>query len=227
MPEKLSVAQVKLKSLPEPSSGELSENVFRKCHFCDKNCRSFSQLPFLYRLCGPGNFYCPFCLRHDLHTKNNKDFLILSFRSIIGSFYFQNYLTAQGGKRLWISEIEDYIYAHQAAGLMNPVFLYDPETMLWFINFSKVGTSKKKIPIEEVHKTILNILVSFNLAQNFPGTSLSAFYSKYHEAIESFYRKRFRPENRRMLIPSIGNEPKVCGANKLRNFVFDDLIAKK
>jgi len=232
MSEKLSISQVRLKPIPATLSGELSDKVFRKCFFCEKNCETASvQSSLIDRLSGPGNFYCSFCLRHGLNNKGNRDVLILSFRSIIGYFYFQNYIQANNGQKLWISQIEDYIDAHCHAGLVNPLFLYDPDTMLWFLNFSRIGKSKKKIHIDEVMKTIVSILTTFNLSETTPGVSMSSLFLKYKDAVDGFYRKRFRPADRRMLIPTLANtgvvEPKMCSLDKMRNFVFDDLKAKK
>ena len=232
MSEKLSICQVRLKPIPATLSGELSDKVFRKCCFCEKICESVdSQLQLIDRLSGLGNFYCSFCLRHNFNNKGNRDVLILSFRSIIAYFYFQNYIQATNGQKFWISQIEDYIDAHRQAGLVNPLFLYDPDTMLWFVNFSRVGTSKKKVPVEEVFKTVLNILTTFNLSSTVPGINVSLFYQKYKDAIDVFYRKRFRPPDRRMLIPTLSNtgvsESKTCSLDKMRTFVFDDLKAKK
>lgn len=232
MSEKLSICQVRLKSIPATPSGELSDNVFRKCCFCEKICESVgSQLQIIDRLSGPGNFYCSFCLRHGFNNKSNRDVLILSFRSIIAYFYFQNYLQSTNGQKFWISQIEDYIDLHQKVGLFNPLFLYDPETMLWFVNFSRIGTSKKKIPLEEVFKTILSILKTFDLSSTVPGVDISLFYKKYKDAIDVFYRKRLRPSDRRMLIPTLSNtnvnEPKICSLDKMRTFVFNDLKIKK
>jgi hypothetical protein len=103
--------------------------------------------------------------------------------------------------------------------------------MLWFVNFSRVGTSKKKIPLEEIHKTIVSILASFNLSEMVPGISIPALFAKYRDAVDGFYRKRFRPENRRLLIPTLANtgasESKLCGFEKMRHFTFEDLQAKK
>ena len=233
MQEKLSICRVQLKPIPAAPSGELSEKVFRKCSFCEKNCEAISdQSRLVDRLAGPGNFYCSFCLRHDLHTRGNRDVLIFSFRSIIAYFYLQNYLNVtHGARKLWVSEIEDYIESHRQAGVVNPVFLYDPETMLWFVNFAKVGNSRKKIPLEEVLKTVVSILASFNLSETTQGISTAALYAKYKDAIENFYRKRYRPSDRRMLIPTLTNtgvvEPPNCSLEKMRNFTIEDLQLKK
>lgn len=229
MTEKISISQVRFKHISSGQNGELCEKSLRKCNFCEKSCEIGSNL-VVEKLSAPGNFYCPFCLRHDLHTGKSKDILILSFRSIIGYFYFQNYIQVTSGRKIWLSEIEDFIQSHVKAGETNPLFLYDPETMLWFVNFGKVGDSKRKVPIEEVLKTIVNILTCFNLSQTVPGLSLVSFYEKYKEAIDAFYRKRYRPEKRKMLIPTFKelgvHESKMFNNEKMRNFTYQDLKIK-
>lgn len=229
MTEKISISQVRFKRISASQTGELYEKTLRKCNFCEKTCE-IGNNPVVEKLSAPGNFYCPFCLRHDLHTGKNRDILILSFRSIIGYFYFQNYIQATSGKKIWLSEIEDFVQSHIQAGEMNPLFLYDHETMLWFINFQKVGNSKRKVPVEEILKTILNILTCFNLSQTVPGLSLVSFYEKYKEAVDAFYRKRYRPDRRKMLIPTFKEsgimESKILNNEKVRNFTYQDLKIK-
>lgn len=227
----VSISQVQIKPIPFLSSGELSDKIFRKCHFCEKNCELIeNQSELIDRLSGPGKFYCSFCLRHELNNKGNRDVLIFSFRSIIAYFYFQNYIQTNNGHKLWISQIEDYIEAHCRIGYLNPLFLYDPETLLWFVNFSKVGNSKKKIPAQEILKTIGHILTSFNLSETIPEMGYNSVYLKYKEIIDFFNRKRFLPNNQHMFVPIITSdfvEKKVTFQNKMRNFVFDDLKIKK
>lgn len=228
---KMSVAQVKLKPLESPSSGELSERVFRKCCFCEKQCEVVGeQARLVEKLSGPEAFYCSFCLRHGFHTKGSRDVLILSFRGIIGQFYQQNYLATHGLHKLWISEIEDYIEAHRKAGEINPLFAYDPESLLWFVNFARVGNSKRKLPLAEVLKTVANILFSFDLSNTAPGVNQAAVFAKFKDAIENFYSKRYRPESRRMLIPTLtgcgGQEPKQPN-ERTRNFTSCELKVKK
>jgi hypothetical protein len=229
--DKMSVCRVKVRPLSPPPSGELSDKVIRKCCFCEKNCEMTVQHRLLEKLSGEDGYYCAFCLRHGFQTRASRDVLILSFRGIIGHFYQQNYLAAHGYHRMWVSEVEDYIEAHRRAGEVNPLFIYDPETLLWFVNFARVGTSKKKVPLEEVLKTVVNILFCFDLTRNAPGVSQSAVFAKYKDAIENFYRKRYRPENRRMLIPTLAGcglpEPKNAPPDRSRNFTACELKVKK
>lgn len=137
--------------------GELSNKIVENCLFCKKSitinaCNSF----IIKKLSGPERIFCPFCLRNAFYTKRSKHILILSFRSLIASFYYQFY--ACQNRKLWLSQIKEYICVHEYIGLKNPVFMYDQETYLWFIDFSRVGTGKKEIPIIEVHRTIVDIL---------------------------------------------------------------------
>ncbi len=103
---------------------------------------------------------------------------------------------------MFLSQIQDLIDAHENAGLTNPAFKYDRDSFLWFINFEKVGATGKKIPVDEVHKTIANILLCFNLAENIPHFRMSKFYEKYKEAVVDFYTKRLRPPDKKILQPT-------------------------
>jgi len=229
--DKLFTCQVKLNPIDPENSGELSDVIFRKCFFCEKSHEINSEQYFLIqKMSGPGNFYCPFCLRHNLHTKNNRNTLILSFRSIIGYLYFHNYLHSLDRSKLRISEIEDYIFSHEKIGLVNPLFIYDSETMLWFIDFSKVGFSKKKVPLDEVLKTIINILDSFNFSKTVPSLNSDSLFNKYKNAIKLFYTSRRRPENKKILIPTFNGcgvmEPKFFSFDETKDFIFEDLQLK-
>lgn len=132
---------------------------------------------------------------------------------------------------MWISEIEDYILSHQEAGLANPLFLYDAETMLWFIDFSKTGHSKKKVPLDEVQKTLVSIMTSFNLSKTIPTLNSSSLFQKYNEAIKLFHSSRHRPQSKKMLIPTLTGcgvaEPKIFSFDVTRDFIFEDLQSKR
>jgi hypothetical protein len=97
------------------------------------------------------------------------------------------------------------------------VFNYDPESFLWFIDFEKVGTMGRKIPIEEVHKTIANILSCFNLYETVPGFQMYKFFDKYKEAIDVFYSQRSRPEGHKILCPTF----KACGVFETKDLPFE------
>lgn len=230
--DKLFVCPVKLTALEPEPSGELSDTVFRKCFFCEKTCQiNPEQSPILQKLSGPDNFFCPFCLRHNLHNRDNRDILILSFRSIIGYLYLQNYVYTLDRNKMWVSEIEDYVSSHQLAGEVNPLFLYDSDTMLWFVDFSRVGQSKKKVPVDEVLKTVSSILTCFNFWRTIPNLNTASLFKKYSDAIKLFYDSRRRPENKKMLIPTLTGcgvtEPKSFSFDGTREFLWEDLSIKR
>ena len=113
---------------------------------------------------------------------------------------------------------------------MNPVFDYDPDTYLWFVDFNRVGNSKRRLPLEDVLKTVVDILACFNLSENVPGLSMSTFYGKYKEAITNFYERRYRPTDKRMLIPTFSGCLAQAANNqfeKSRNFTASELTGKK
>lgn len=125
---------------------------------------------------------------------------------------------------MYLSEIEDYISVHKEVGLQNPLFSYDDETYLWYVDFSRIGKSKKKVPVENTMQTVNNILACFNLYRYISGNvgSLSMAYSK---AIEKFYANRIRPDDKKFLIPTFSNfmsltEPQI---NAIRSFTSNDL----
>lgn len=196
--------------------GELASEVTERCYFCRKKIViNETNLSLIKKLSGPDRTFCSFCLNHDFHCKKSKHILTLSFRSIIASFYYHNYMCPN--RKMWLSQIQEYIDIHRQAGLSNPLFSYDPETYLWFVDFSKAGPGRKSLPIEEVQKTIINILTCFNLNHFFGLNSQQEVYKKYKEAIDLFYQKRFRPRNRRMLIPTFPTTLKLS-PDKFRNF---------
>ena len=183
-------------------------NVSRKCNFCEKETIAQPEIQRLTeKLCHPNKFYCSFCLRNNLNTKDNKHILMLTFRAIFGYFYYEFYQQPKTVPAMYLSEIQDYIDSHRDVGMHNPLFNYDPESYVWFIDFRRVGTSKKKISIEDVKQTVVNILASFNLASTVPGITMNKLYQKYQEAIDDFYTKRYRPEGKALLCPTLKN----CG----------------
>lgn len=200
--------------------GELSNEILEKCFFCQKFIPiNDSNVAVIQKLSGPEKTFCPFCLRSGFYTKKSKHILILSFRGIIASLYHNHYVSS---RKLWISQIQDYVKIHEIVGLKNPVFSYDPETYLWFIDFSKVGPGRKNLPIIEVHRTIVDILTCFNVEHFLSGVFPSDIFLKYRDAIDLFYEKRFRPKGKKMLIPTFGTHLKGS-SDKLRNFLPKNL----
>lgn len=230
MNQKFSISEITLKLIPNISSDELAEEYLRRCSFCEKYFRVSSvNSEIINKLSGIKNIYCSFCLRNDFNNKKDNEILILSFRCIFAYFYFFNYLNSLQNEKMWISEIHDIINRHQIIGEQNPLFAYDAETMLWFINFSKIG--KNKASLDDVNKTVLDILQSMNLEKNIPGFNLTSFYQKYNSAVELFYKKKHRPKGKKMLIPTLLNtgiiESKNYTFEKMKNFTLNDLKLKR
>jgi len=184
---------------------EADAQVFKKCNFCEKESLVMSDTQ-MDKLCPPGRFYCRFCLRHGYNNRDNRHILMLSFRSVFG-YYFWQFYYGPARPCMWLSEVKDYIELHEEVGLRNPLFNYDPEAYTWFLDFRRVGDSKKKLPLKEVNKTIVEMLALFNLHAHVKGLSMSDFYRKYADAIEDFYHKRYRPDGKRLLAPTF----KGCG----------------
>lgn len=181
--------------------------VSRKCNFCEKETIAQPEVQRLTeKLCQPNKFYCSFCLRNNLQMKDNKHTLMLTFRAIFGYYFYEFYQTPKQ-PLMYLSEIQDCINLHRDIGLLNPVFNYDPESYVWFVDFGRVGSSKKKISVEDVKQTVTDILASFNLATTITGLDMPKLFQKYNEAIDDFYTKRYRPEGKRLLAPTLKN----CG----------------
>ena len=192
---------VTLTPIKEQLGGELSTDIQIDCAFCDKTVRQQSDFRKMAEKLSGDDFFCSFCLRNGLNTKRRNHILIMSFRAIIGFYYYGQYAVSQ--QKISWSEIKACIEAHVEAGLQNPVFFYDPDTYLWYIDFSKVGKGTKKISVDDVMKTIANILVSFNLGHHVKALDVNELYAKFDEAIRKYYEHRCRPEDKRALIPSL------------------------
>ena len=120
---------------------------------------------------------------------------------------------------MYYAEIMEYVNTHAQVGLQNPVFYYDPETFIWFVDFSRVGRGKGKIRYEDVLKTLSNILVCFNLPLHMSNVRMAEVYEKYREAIDRFYSQRSRPFGKKLLVPTLAG----CGIyENHQNFNVDD-----
>ena len=219
MPDKTTIVRQKVKIVPKEDTppGELSDIVHYECAFCMKTIGLHAAQRKLCEKLSGSEFYCPFCLRHGFNSKANKHVLVMSFRAIAGYYYYEKYVYTNN-RNLWISEIRDYMDRHEATGLQNPVFVYDPSTFQWFVDFSKIGRGKRKVRVAEVYKTTINILSCFNLTEHIPIVKMAKFYEKYREAIEKFYTQRYRPEGKRLLIPTLQG----CGIYDSKKFSIDN-----
>jgi hypothetical protein len=214
---------VKLESVEENLDGELSKEIYYECSFCGDR---IALLPFARNLCDKlcgEQYFCNFCLRNGFHTRNNRHVLTLTFRAIIGYYHQEFYLNpVPFSKKLYLSQIQEYIDSHVKAGLLNPVFNYNPATYLWFIDFLKVGKGDKKIRLDDVLKTVINIIACFNLKSQVVNTSTNAIFEKYKEAICKFYSNRYRPPGRCILAPTISTYK--SGGRDARDFTSEMLV---
>lgn len=222
--------KVSLKKVKHAKNDQLSNNVCYECSFCNKTVKIHAcNMKACENLTNNGSFYCPFCLRHSLNTKNSRDILTLSFRAVVGALYYGFYLgKTQPLRAIWFSELKDYIQNHIEVGLQNPLFSYDHETMLWLVNFSKVGRGKKKTSLDTVLITVSEMLNCFKLNKYFSEGNVQIHYAKYKEAIEKFYSHRTRPPDRKFLIPTLTcmNETNKFKLESTRNFSSKKLILK-
>jgi hypothetical protein len=237
MPKATKIQQqsVKLTPVKKDLGGELAEKIYYECDFCRKTVGLHPEIRRVCeRLSGDG-FYCAFCLRNNFHIKSNRHILITSFRGVIGYYYYALY--ASPHRQLYLANLEDYISSHIHAGSQNPIFRYDPESYLWFIDFSRVGRCRKKIKLQDVNRTIVNVLTCFNLWDHIPNVRMHKLYDKYAEAVEKFHTQRYRPEGKRMCLPTLSQcftypyqyeqqLPKGYNLEDTRNFTPKDFILK-
>lgn len=189
---------VKVKFSPISPNDELVEYVVCNCNFCNKQSSiKIENYKNILKL-GHQRYYCSFCLRNNFTYKRKNNVLILDFKGIIGFYVNQLY-----PDDLWLTDIIDYIQKHYIVGSRNPTFFCDRETMLWFIDFSKIGNSKHKINVEQVINSVNNIIDSFELNKNLPSIDEKFLKEKYSKAINEFYSFRKRPEDKVILSPTL------------------------
>ena len=213
--------------IKENLNGELYRDPYVECCFCEKLFKITPDHQDIISNLGD-KVYCPFCIRHGHQTKAQKDILILTFRSVIGHYYYCHY---KKDKFMWLSEIKDCIDNHVEAGMGNPFFNYDDETFLWFVDFNRVGKSAKKISKSVVIEVVSKIVSAFNIEKNVGCKARGKFYSKYIDAINVFYSHRKRPHDKKILNPTLSNvavknesATKLdCNIDKIKNFTSKDL----
>lgn len=190
---------IKLNLIAGSESTELDSKIYLECDFCQKLVCLYPHYRQLYEKISHDRFFCAYCLQNNLNTRGNRNILIASFRGIIG---YYDLVLCRHERKLFKSEIEDIIYSHAKAGLLNPAFRYDPESLLWFIDFNKIGHGARKVPVKEVLKTVINILLCFNF-HRLQGLRNNDVYLKFEEAILKFYSDRYRPPGKKILCPTL------------------------
>lgn len=187
-----------------PVPGDLTDGVrlSGQCNFCGKVTMFHRSLrKCCERLCGPHKLYCSFCIRNDFYQRYSKNIMMITFRGIIGYYYY----CFTHGKNWSMTghDLQDLINLHVKLGNQNPLFRYDHESFCWFIDFAKVGTGKRKMPVESVLETIVQMLAAFNFYEHAKDVSPAKLYNKYKEAVLDFHHHRRRPANLRLLAPTL------------------------
>jgi len=191
------VIQITLSKLD--SQNEILERVVCCCNFCNKKVEVKSKDYKMYFDLGHSRFYCPFCLRNRFTYKLKKNILLLDFHGIIG--YYINYLYPE--REIWWSQILEMITQHICAGYSNPAFVYDSESLTWFVDFTKVGKSCHKISVDRIHETIESIIEKFQLTSVIQRSDEALLKKKYRDAVTVYYEQRERPYDRRILSPTL------------------------
>ena len=203
---------------------ELSDTIYYECQFCNKIVSLDEDSRRMCEKVSGGSFFCPFCIRHGFSSKSNRDVFMLSFRGVIGYYYYAYYCHSNKN-HMYLSQIRDLIETHAWTGLENPVFSYDPETFMWFVDFSRVGQGKRKLSLDDVLLTTEVILKCFGMDDLCGSSDFGGCFTK---AIEEFYSNRHRPLHQKQLIPTLNgigdlnDDETEC----IRHFTYNNLILR-
>jgi hypothetical protein len=158
----MKIQDITLKQEPFVTKDFLSPNYLTSCGFCQKVVILAEDDILKTQTTLQGTYFCPFCFRHDFHTRP-EDILIISYRGVIGYYYWTLYLAALPNteRTLTVARIKAMIDQHIKVGLRNPAFSYSDDTFQWFLDFNKIG--KTKVPIRQVIQTTEEILACFHL----------------------------------------------------------------
>lgn len=187
---------------------------FYNCCFCGKKVEE-NEISKQNKALSGDSFYCSFCLRMGWNTKNNRNCLIVSFRPIIGYYYYAFYLNKS--RTMWMSNIKTFLNAHVKAGIVYPFLSYDEDSMFWFMDFRKIG--KKKVGVEEACAAMLKISSCFNLKKHIPKFKTEHFNKKITDSINNFYENRPSAEQIVMLdLVGCGEFDRSIDFNSLKTF---------
>jgi hypothetical protein len=104
---------------------------------------------------------------------------------------------------MWVSQIESQIEKHALIGLNNPALAFDPQTLLWFANFNKIGVDTYKAPFDEVLLIIQKMFDVFEVKDRISQYASDQLWERFDKATKLFYQQRKRPKDRKMLIPTM------------------------
>jgi hypothetical protein len=230
----LEIKKVTITDIPV-KNGDLAEGtrVTGVCNFCGKHATFSKNLRQANKvIVGDKSLFCNFCLRNEYYReKEARNTLMLSFRGIIGYYYYCFHQVPKIST-MYMQEIEAIIALHVKVGTQNPLFRYDPESYIWFVDFSKVGNKRQQMPLNYVLETVVDILCTFNLYENAKETSPATLYNKYKEAIVEFHHHRTRPAGQKILLPTLYScgipyetvGKTVIPISFLRNFVPNHMV---
>ena len=176
-------------------------SISRRCDFCGKEMVIPNNTGDMLHRLSTNGFFCSFCVRHDFHTKKKRHVLILTLRGLIGYLFHFCYFGKK--PRLYLTQIHDLINNHVKVGRLNPLFVYDAETFCWFVDFAKIGKSKKKIPMEQAIRTVNEMISAFNPYDHIKDFKSHILAERYREAVTDFYKSRYRPEGKQICSPTL------------------------
>ena len=223
----MQVQEVNIEKL-DPQT-ELSDTFLKTCCFCNKLVKVKSED---YLVTRAKKFHCSHCLRHNFQHKFARHVLPMSFRGVIGQYYYENYMSQnnRGFKKLWVAQIKAMIDKHVEIGLYVPAFIYDPSTFLWFIDFNRIGDDTKKFPYPKARDTIYNMFLSFKVSEIVSQQASVALWDKFDKALTLFHEQRKRPQDRPLLVPTFcgisHHHNKDESFERARNFTKNCLIVK-
>lgn len=190
---------IEITEIEEADTLDIGAKVFYRCNYCGKLAYANPwQRSNCIKLTGD-NFYCTFCLRNDFYSTAGQHTYILTFRTLIGYYYYCFYAIPKVCA-MPVQDLQDIIQLHFDMGCQHPAWKYDCETFCWFLDFSKIG--ENKIPFKSVLETLVEILAAFRLHEHVKGCSPYKFYLKYKEELEKFMADGTRP-NGRILAPTL------------------------
>lgn len=218
------IKDVSISQKIKPDDKIIMDNFETICAICQTPIKyNLKKNPIHYHL-SKEQHTCIFCTKHQF-IKRKQHILVLSFRAIIAYYYqfiycknFSNY------HHLSLYEIHKIIKNHYKTGIQNPLFYYEQENMLWFIDFSHITTKDAyNITLGHVKKIYNQMRVKTLVGPQV----YKEMWEKYRKAIDEFYKTRNRPEDRKLLIPTFYDV--ISKSNQIyntRNFRFSSLIPK-
>lgn len=224
----MNLQEVNITTIETETGQKLFDTSYRVCAFCDKVVRASS---YNFKSCenlAQGKYYCPFCLRNNHHYRSSRHVLGFSFRGIIGFYYYRFY--AINPRQMYLTDLESLIEKNANLGLQSPVLTYDPSIFMWYADFNKIGNHKSKAPYEDLQEIVKMMICNFNLKGYVTLEVENSMLSRFQKAMDLFYQKRQRPNNRRMLIPTLNGLVHSAKNEEFfdstRNFVKNCMILK-